>query len=200
MKYKTLIFLWFCWSYCSGQHISIPCPKDGICPFHKVLLKDQYELHIGDTINNRRTIRLTGHGMDTILRAVKLKTPNSVLGWLAADNEDVFALYTTYSGNYPSGQPLSIYVYEKKSGKLLLSGPLIEYDSLQQKVLFIDMKQQQKLGLLDMNTLQTNFFEPVDTRCESWWWCINHQQITDREVIIEYKDSNDYTRRKIYVR
>lgn len=200
MRCITLTFLWLSWTYSLAQSTLNPCPKDGICPFHKILLKNNYELNIGDTINNRRTIRLTGHGIDTIIRSVKLKVSNLDLGWLAGDTDDCFALYSMYSGNYTSRQPISIYIFEKQTGKLLVTGPLIEYDSFGQTVLYIDLQQQEKLGLYDMNKMNAEFFDPINTSCEYWWRCIKYCHVTSNEVSIDYSDLNNYTRRKFYPR
>ena len=200
MKFYIFFLLSLYITKSSGQELKSPCPENGICPFYMILLKNNFQLNIGDTINNRRTIRLTGNEIDTIIRSVKLKTPNSDLGWLAIDEDDFFVLYSTYSGNYVSRQPISIYVFQKETGKLLLTGPLIEYDSLSKTILFIEFNQQERLGLFDMKTMKTKFFNPIYTPCESWWWCIKYSEVTAREVIIDYSDWKDYTKRAVYYR
>ena len=200
MKLYILIILCLTGSIGWSQKTGNPCPDEGICPFYKVQLKNNFEIEIGDTVNNQRTIRLTGNGIDTIIRSVKLKAPGADLGWLAADEKDFFVLYSTYSGNYVRPQPISIYVFQKETGKLILTGPFIDYDSIKNTILFIDFKEDEKLGLFDMNTMKTEFFRPVSTGCESWWWCIKSNEVTEDQVTIDYREGNLYTRRMIYYR
>ena len=200
MKFKTILFLIFCWSYASAQDTLNPCPKDGICPYHEISLKNHYQLNIGGTIHDKRTIRLVGPGIDSIIRSTTVKTSNSSLGWLVADFDDAFVLYTAYSGNYPSRQPITVNVYQKKTATLLISGPLVEYNKSENAILFIDFHQQEKLGLLDLSNMKVEFFSSLDTPCESWWWCIKYNYITKRDVTIEYRVWNNNSKRKIYVR
>ena len=200
MKFEAIIFICLCWSYSSAQDTLNPCPKDGICPYHEVSLKNHYQLNIGDTINNRRTIRLLGPGTDTIIRSVNVKNSNASLGWLVGDYEDVFVLYSTYSGNYSDPQPTTVNVFQKSTGTLLLSGPLVEYINSENAILFIDYNQQENLGLFDLSNLKIEMFGSLDTPCESWWRCIKYNYVTEKDVTVEYRDWNTNTKRKIYIR
>jgi hypothetical protein len=143
-------------------------------------------------------MRLIWYGLDTIIRSVDLKASNAELGWVAADDDDFFALYSTSSVRYTRRQPLSIFGYRKLSPQLIFSGPLISYDSLNNSILFIEYTPRERMGLFDMQTMKLEYFEPLDTPCESWWWCIISSHVSATEVIIDYRDWKNNITRKIY--
>ncbi len=199
MKFGTIVFICFFWNGMSAQDTINPC-ENGICPAYKIILKNNYQINIGDTINNRRTIRLIGPEIDTILRSVKVNISSATLGWLVADYQEFFVLNTNYSGNYPKPEPLSVYIYQKSTGALLANGPLVAYKKSENALLFIKYDQQENLGLFDTNTMKIDFFSPVETLCEIWWHCIKNTYITEKDMTIDYRDWNNNTKRKIYVR
>ena len=185
------------WKSLTGQSPLDTCMY-GSCPAYEISLKNDYILIVGDTINKQRVLQLKGPGINTTLRKVNLKTSNAVLGWLHLELVDYFIWYSTDSRSFPSEQPLSVHIYEKETGKLVIQGPLVGHDESGNAILFIDYDKQEQLGLFDLQTSQVEYFpDEISTLCQSWWWCITKYQVTKEKVILDYHDAKSYTQRKI---
>jgi hypothetical protein len=198
MKALSTIFLSFCLSTSIAQVPQDTCITNGVCPAFVAPLSHYCDLFIGDTIGANRVIRMKTPTINTIIRALKLKTTSAELGWPAADAPGCFALYSTSSWSYPERQPLSILVYHKETGNLLVHSPLVQYDPTQKTIVFIDYPRDERLGVFDMISLKNTYFDALETACKSWWWCIKYVVVTEDDMMLEYSDINTVTRRKRY--
>jgi hypothetical protein len=162
-------------------------------PYNTINLKKGYQL-IFATTDKSQILRLIGPTVDTVLKTINIKASYKNLGTLGADLGDDFAIVYDVS-TFPS-----VEIFNKEKGEIIITGISLDVDTINDRVFYIDLKNQRKLGLFDAKTKNIELFNPIHTHCLWWFECIISKSLTDKDLTIDYVGLNNYKERKIYVR
>ena len=182
---STIIIILVC-KFMSGAAQAIPVSPPGLPldDVERVPLSHDYAL-IFETSEYQRNIRLTGPDISTVIKSKSIKTTAPYLGWLHLDQDEYFILY---SGLEPQVQAE---VYEKKSGKALLKGRLIEMDTINNLLFFVHWEKDSKLGIFDLKSSTVKYHTPLATSCNWWWECILSKEVSANEVKLEFAQKDN---------
>ncbi|HZV70914.1 MAG TPA: hypothetical protein VFG10_15265 [Saprospiraceae bacterium] len=195
MRISLTIFIFHILGLCAAQQHRVDLDTTGSVPYNTVILKNNYKL-IYSTTDNSRFLRLTGPTIDTAIMSKNIKAPKSLFGWLQQDFEDYFMMYSEYSDYSDT----TVRVYRKHNGKHLFFGRFLDIDKQYNVLLFVDWKDDFKIGLFDLNTMKIELFKPPPTACNFWWDCLVSIDLMEKELIVEYATLNMKREKKVYPR
>lgn len=193
MKINILIFLCLISTLSFSQIHTAPKSFDRAIPYDTVYLQQDCRL-IFAMNSDYRFIRLIGHTVDTVIALINSKASEVNLGKLKVDFGDCFALYWDVS-TFPT-----VSVFNKSDGKLILTGISIDIDTAHQRVFYIDLVQQRKLGMFDSMTKKIELFAAPVVPCLWWFDCMASKVLTEKELTITYVDKNNKKITKVYPR
>ncbi len=174
-----LILILFIWSSNGlAQNKPISTNEGLSIPYDTISLKKGYLL-VFEKTESHRYLRLKGPSVDTILLQASIKAPEYYFGRLEMDHDDYFVLFN-------EGSCHGVWVIEKTSGKQILDGCLLTKDTIQNIFYFVDWKDDFKLGIFNMKTMEVELFPPPKTACNFWWDCLESKTLTESELTIEY--------------
>jgi hypothetical protein len=168
---------------------SLPGP---VMRYDTVALKGGLKLYFEKTEIDR-WIRLTGPGVDTIIRTIRIKAPAGNLGHLSGDFENVFAV--THGDNLPSVQ-----VFSKKNGQMVFEGYEVDIDKARSLIYYIDRNKEYQLAIYHVDSGKKEYFAPVVTSCRHWFECISGKQLSETEFVLEYFGPDNERLKKVYPR
>lgn len=182
------------WALCSAQQINSHSVSPSPIPYDTIFLKKGYRLIFSTTVESR-LLRLIGPNVDTVISKMNIKSSEKELGWMKADYDDYFVLYVGYDEEWPW-----IRIFKKEKGELVLQGRVLDFDTMKNIVLYVDVQNQRKLGLFDINKKQIELFNPPNTPCGFWWQCLYSKSISEKELTLEYAVLNGKREKKVYIR
>jgi len=149
-------------------------------PYDTIHLKKGYLL-VFEKTDLHRYLRLKGPSVDTIIRQINIKAPESNLGYIDMDHDSYFALLgeMAYLG-------ISMQLFQKATGKKILDGCIIEKDTIQKIVYYAEWDGDRKQCIFHTETMKVEMFPSPKTSCSWWWDCLVSKKITDTELTIEY--------------
>ena len=156
----------------------------------KFLLKNDFRLVV-ITTGEERFLNLIGPGIDTVIKKINIKDSPLHLGSLIGDFNDFFILL------YPE---MEMKIYRKQTGEILAHGTYIHEEDTIGAVYYIDHHRNDQLGLFDLKTMKIELFNPLETSCSKWWVCIRRKYLSEKQLTLDYFDTNHNLKVKFYNR
>jgi hypothetical protein len=162
-------------------------------PYDTIYLKNETKI-IYSATDNQWKIRILNSSIDTLFRTISMNESKSYLGWVKADFEDYFVMYTDQEGfDY-------MYIYKKQNGKILAHGSVIKFDTTRNIICYADWNKKDILYLFDFtsSTFEKYIFPTVP--CLHWWYCIKGTEVTEKQLIIDYTGKNNSKLKAVFDR